>query len=144
MRPMVPARARGTWQLARRFVVDKQSSCVSLVAVEPVRNLVMTPMARILIAFVAGMLLGAVYFATLRNTLGMLASSSRPFWVYLLWFVARFVLFVVGFLVVWGGGLNRLVACLSGFLIARALYVGFSSGKPAGLPVPESSKHKTE
>lgn len=101
----------------------------------------MTPTTWIFVAFAAGLLLGAVYFASLWGTIRVLPSTRRPTGVLLLWFVVRSALVLAGVFVVWGGDLNRLVACLSGFLVARALSLAFFGKRRSEASARDSLQH---
>lgn len=71
--------------------------------------------------FVAGLLLGALFFGGLWWTVRKGLVSTRP----ALWFlgslVLRMVIAVGGFYLVSGGQWQRLLACLVGFVLARLL-----------------------
>jgi len=71
------------------------------------------------LALVAGAGLGAVFFGGLWWTVRRGASSPRP----ALWFfgsaLARMSIALAGFYLVGGGHLERLLACLLGFVMAR-------------------------
>ena len=71
------------------------------------------------LALVAGILLGAVFFGGLWWTVRKGVSSKHP----ALWFLGsmlvRVSLVLVGFYFVGRGNWQRLVACLLGFIIAR-------------------------
>ena len=77
---------------------------------------------RLLLAWLAGCVLGAVFFGGLWWTVRRAIPSKRP----ALWFLGSFVLRMgiaaIGFyFVVAGGHLRRLLVCLLGFLMARCL-----------------------
>ncbi len=71
--------------------------------------------------FVAGLLLGALFFGGLWWTVRKGLVSTRP----ALWFlgslVLRMIIAVGGFYLVSGGQWQRLLACLAGFVLARLL-----------------------
>lgn len=75
----------------------------------------------LVLAWVAGVLLGAVFFGGLWWTVRKGVSSQRP----ALWFFGSLLLRVsialAGFNLVSGGHWKRLLACLFGFVIARFL-----------------------
>jgi len=74
---------------------------------------------QMMLALVAGMLLGALFFGGLWWTVAKGVSASRP----ALWFGAslllRTAIVLAGFYFVAGGDWKRLLMCLSGFVIAR-------------------------
>lgn len=75
----------------------------------------------LLLACVAGVMLGTVFFGGLWWTVRKVISSPRP----ALWFLGGLLLrmgvVVSGFYFVSGGHWERLLACLSGFVLARVL-----------------------
>lgn len=80
----------------------------------------------LILACIAGLLLGAIFFGGLWWTVRKGMESTRP----ALWFFAslliRLSLVTAGFYFVGGGDWRRLVACLVGFVIARMLITRFS------------------
>ena len=93
------------------------------------------------LALVAGVGLGAVFFAGLWWTVRKGISSPRP----ALWFLGsgllRMSVVLVGFFLVSGGQFRRLVACLFGFIIARVVvtWLTRSSGETQARPAQEVS-----
>jgi F1F0 ATPase subunit 2 len=79
----------------------------------------MNEAAMLVLAAGAGVLLGAVFFGGLWWTVRTGVSSQRA----ALWFLGSLVLrtgiSLAGFYLVSGGQLDRLLACLLGFLVAR-------------------------
>ncbi|MEP7244525.1 MAG: ATP synthase subunit I [Gammaproteobacteria bacterium] len=75
----------------------------------------------LLLAGVAGVMLGVMFFGGLWWTVRKGVSSRRP----ALWFLGglllRMSITVAGFYLVAGGRWERLLACLSGFVLARLL-----------------------
>ena len=75
----------------------------------------------LMLASVAGIALGAVFFGGLWWTVRRGVAASQP----ALWFVGslllRTVIVLAGFLFVSGGDWRRLVACLIGFAVARPI-----------------------
>lgn len=70
-------------------------------------------------ALVAGILLGLVFFGGLWWTVRMGLASPQPALWFLGSFLVRTAIAVAGFYFVAQGNWRRLVACLSGFLLAR-------------------------
>ena len=83
----------------------------------------MTDIQDLLMAFLAGAVLGALFFVGLWWTVRKGVASERP----ALWFfgslLLRTILILAGFYVVSQGHWSRLVACLVGFFLARAVVV---------------------
>jgi F1F0 ATPase subunit 2 len=81
----------------------------------------MTETLTLLLAWVAGGVLGAMFFGGLWWTVQKALSSKRP----ALWFfgslLLRMGLTLAGFYFVAGGHWQRLLACLLGFVIARLI-----------------------
>lgn len=75
----------------------------------------------LMLSWLAGVLLGAMFFAGLWWTVGKGLSSNRP----VLWFLVsqwlRMSVTLTGFYLVAGGHWERLLACLAGFISARIL-----------------------
>jgi F1F0 ATPase subunit 2 len=75
----------------------------------------------LLLALVAGCLLGAIFFGGLWWTIQKGAASQQP----AVWFFASFLLrtaiVLTGFYFVLAGDRRRLAVCLLGFLIARVV-----------------------
>jgi F1F0 ATPase subunit 2 len=88
----------------------------------------------LILAAVAGILLGAIFFGGLYLTVRKGVSSRAP----ALWFfgslVVRMGIALAGFYFVSDGSWQRLVACLLGFVVAR-LVVTWST-RPAGRQAP--------
>jgi F1F0 ATPase subunit 2 len=79
----------------------------------------MSEPARLVISFVTGIVLGAIYFGGLWQTVRRLPDSGRPF-ASLFWsFLVRVSLVLAGFYLVMGGQWILLVAALFGFMITR-------------------------
>ncbi len=72
-----------------------------------------------ILACVAGVALGAIFFGGLWWTIQKGVSSARPATLFLTSAVLRMGIAMVGFYFISGGQLPRLLACLVGFLIAR-------------------------
>jgi len=85
------------------------------------------------LAVVAGLLLGTMFFVGLWWTVRKAIFSQRP----ALWLLGsqllRTSLTLTGFYVVSGGHWQRLLACLLGFVIARFIVIKFT-GRPVALP----------
>jgi F1F0 ATPase subunit 2 len=75
----------------------------------------------LILALLAGALLGALYFAGLWWTIRMGLSSRRPALLFLGSLLLRTLIAVAGFYFISRGDLRRLLACLLGFFLARIL-----------------------
>lgn len=88
-------------------------------------------------ALLAGAVLGSVFFGGLWWTVRRGIASPRP----ALWFVsslvARVALALAGIYLVSGGQWQRLLACLLGFWLARALVMRITAASVADRAVPE-------
>ena len=73
----------------------------------------------LLLAGMAGVVLGALFFGGLWWTVQKTVSSQRPAWWFFGSFLLRMSLVLVGFYGVTGDQWQRLLACLVGFIFAR-------------------------
>ena len=73
------------------------------------------------LAGLAGVVIGAIFFGGLWWTVLYGLKAKRPGLVFLLSLTVRFGLTLIGFYFVGGGDLERLVACLIGFIVSRAV-----------------------
>jgi F1F0 ATPase subunit 2 len=93
------------------------------------------------LAWLAGGLLGVIFFGGLWWTVRKGVSSPRP----ALWFLGSLLLrmsvTLAGFYFVSGGQWKRLVACLVGFVVARSvvMWVMRPSGEKQNRPTREAS-----
>jgi F1F0 ATPase subunit 2 len=83
----------------------------------------MSESTQILIPFMMGMALGAIYFTGLWYTVRKLFDARRPLAYLLRSFLARAFAIVIGFHVVMSGGWDRLVVALIGFILMREILV---------------------
>jgi len=94
----------------------------------------------LLLAWVAGAGLGAMFFGGLWWTVRMSVSSRRP----ALWFLGsvllRMSLALTGFYLVSGGSWERMLLCLLGFVMARVVVTWLcrSPVESPAHPVPEA------
>ncbi|MBV8275769.1 MAG: ATP synthase subunit I [Verrucomicrobia bacterium] len=86
------------------------------------------------LAVLAGFLIGAIFFGGLWWTVLYGLKVKRPALLFILSLTARFGLALTGFYVVGGGQAERLVACLVGFIVSRALVGTLQSRKRRGAP----------
>jgi F1F0 ATPase subunit 2 len=95
----------------------------------------------LVLAWVAGGALGAMFFGGLWWTVQKGVSSTRP----ALWFfgslLLRMSVALAGFYLVAGGHWQRLMLCLLGFVMARFVvtWLTWPSGEEQSRPAPEAS-----
>jgi F1F0 ATPase subunit 2 len=75
----------------------------------------------LLLAFTAGLALGAFYFIALWRTVKKLPDSSRPLRLMLGSFALRMAVVLPGFYFVMGGQWERLAMALIGFILIRVI-----------------------
>ena len=73
------------------------------------------------LAVLAGVLIGAIFFGGLWLTVLYGLKVKQPALLFILSLIARFGLALIGFYFVGGGHLERLVACLVGFIVSRGV-----------------------
>jgi F1F0 ATPase subunit 2 len=95
----------------------------------------MSDFSTLTLAFVAGTLLGAVFFGGLWWTVQKGITSERPAAWFLGSLLLRTCLIVTGFTLVAQGHWSRLLACFFGFLMARFLVVRRLSRATAEGPI---------
>ncbi|HHX91772.1 MAG TPA: ATP synthase subunit I [Paracoccus sp.] len=86
----------------------------------------------------AGTVLGLFYYGGLWLTVRQLERTRRPALLFGASLILRLSLTVLGFYTVMGGGWQRALACLAGFVIARRLLTALA--EPA--PVVAQSKER--
>ena len=96
----------------------------------------MSDLPALVLALLAGALLGAFFFGGLWWTVQKGVTSERP----ALWFLGSLLLrtgmILAGFYFVSQGHWSRLVACLLGFLVARIVVVKWLARTPAEEQTP--------
>jgi F1F0 ATPase subunit 2 len=102
----------------------------------------MTDTGALLLAFMAGVLLGTLFFIGLWWSVRRALQSPRP----TLWLLGggalRLSLAVAGFYLVGGGQVGRLLACLVGFVAARMVVMRVVGRTPApGVGTPVEGGH---
>lgn len=80
----------------------------------------------LVLAWLAGLLLGAVFFGGLWWTVRRGVASARPAVWFLVSLLLRLAIVLAGFYFVGQGDWRRLVACLVGFVIVRIFIARFS------------------
>ena len=81
----------------------------------------MNEIMMLMLALLAGATLGAIFFGGLWWTVGKSLSSKRPALLFLGSMLLRSGIVVAGFYFVAAEGLGKLLACLLGFIIMRAV-----------------------
>jgi F1F0 ATPase subunit 2 len=84
----------------------------------------------LILALLAGAILGGIFFGGLWLTVRRGASSRRPAVLFLGSLLVRTAAAVAGFYLVSGGDLRRMLACLLGFLLARIAATRLASIPP--------------
>lgn len=79
----------------------------------------MSAVLPVLLALVAGLGLGLVYFGGLWLTVQQLGRTRSPTLLFAASFVVRTALVVVGMYLVMDGNWQRMLACLAGFIVVR-------------------------
>lgn len=75
------------------------------------------------IAFAAGILLGAFYFGSLWWVVSRVPKTQMPEVLMVASYFVRTTVVLAGFYFVMGGSWERLIVCLVGFLIARTVMI---------------------
>jgi len=81
----------------------------------------MTETLTLVLAWVAGGALGAMFFGGLWRTVQKALSSTRPAFWFFGSLLLRMTLALAGFYFVAGGHWQRLLVCLAGFVVARLI-----------------------
>ena len=82
-----------------------------------------------ILAFIAGLLLGALFFGGLWFTVKKMSTSAKPALLVLGSFVSRMVVVLIGFYFIGAGNWQRLLIALLGFIIARFIVIYLTKGK---------------
>src|SRR5512135_370678 len=96
----------------------------------------MSDLLLLVLAALAGMLLGAMYFGGLWWTVKKGLASPRPAQWFIVSLLLRLGLALLGFYFVAGDDWKKLLACLLGFVIARVIVIRLT-----GTPVAEGASH---
>ena len=79
-----------------------------------------------ILAFVAGIVLGIIFFGVLWFTVKKTVTAKAP-WLWMLGsFIVRIAIVLTGFYFISDGNWQRLIACLVGFIIARFIVIHFT------------------
>jgi len=92
----------------------------------------MTTVVILLLALVAGLGLGLIFFGGLWLTVRQLADTRHPWLLFAMSFVVRLALVVAGMYLVMDNSWQRMLACLAGFIIMRQAML--SRLRPGRLP----------
>lgn len=85
-------------------------------------SLDVTLLFALIVAFAAGLFLGAFYFIALWHTVQRMTTAHSPARLMLISFVLRMVVVVAGFYLVMGAGRwERLAAAMLGFIVMRKI-----------------------
>jgi F1F0 ATPase subunit 2 len=101
----------------------------------------LAPMHAVLLAALAGAALGALFFGGLWWTTRRATASPQP----ALWFfgslLLRMGIVLPGFYAVAGGHWARMLACLSGFVVARAVVIRLTQPLPGRAHASREETH---
>ncbi len=86
----------------------------------------MNDIFKMIIVFIAGVLLGTLFFGGLWLTVKKAVTSKKPAMIVLGSFVFRISITLVGFYSLGAGNLQRLLLVLFGFITARFLVIYFT------------------
>jgi len=92
------------------------------------------------IAASAGLALGLFYFGGLWLTVRKISCSRRPGLLMFGSFVVRLLVTLCGFYLVMDGSLERVLACLAGFLVMRFVLTRFVKRDETSLPLSGESR----
>jgi len=84
-----------------------------------------------ILVFVTGLALGALFFGGLWLTVRKAVASTKPALLLLGSFVFRIILVLFGFYFIGAGNWQRLLMALLGFIIARFVVIHFTKTKKA-------------
>lgn len=101
----------------------------------------MNDMLTMILVFIAGLLLGTLFFGGLWLTVKKAVGSTKPALLILGSFVCRIAIVLIAFYFIGAGNWQRLLILLSGFIVARLLVVHFTKAKRA--TVVEEVSHET-
>jgi len=94
------------------------------------------------LSFIAGLLLGTLFFGGLWYTVGKLSTSSSPGALFIGSFFIRSAITVVGLYYIAMGDWHRLPVCLLGFIAARYAVVYFTKPKGKQLQIRKEAGHE--
>ena len=95
----------------------------------------------LVLALVAGVLLGAIFFGGLWWTVQKVVSSKRPaLWVFCS-LLLRMSIVLAGFYFIAHGHWERLLMCLLGFVVARPIVMGFTRAAEKSTHVSQETSH---
>lgn len=84
----------------------------------------------ILLAFCVGVALGCFYFSSLWITVRQLPTTTFPLRLFLVSWLFRIVITLLGFYVVMNGQWQKALICLAGFITARVVLINLWKPKP--------------
>ena len=95
----------------------------------------------LVLALVAGVLLGAIFFGGLWWTVQKVVSSERSaLWVFCS-LLLRMSIVLAGFYFIAHGHWERLLMCLLGFVVARPIVMGFTRAAEKSTHVSQETSH---
>lgn len=91
-----------------------------------------------------GLVIGLLFFGSLRWTIGQLEQVERPAAFFLLSFLVRTIIALTGFYLVAAGSWQRLLVATVGFFVARVAVVNLATFKDSRITREVKAKHGTQ
>jgi len=88
----------------------------------------------LILAAIAGCLLGGFYFASLWVTVRQLPTTAWPMRLTVGSLLGRMAVVLMGFFIVMNGSWQRAIACLIGFIVARTILTRYWGPKERLMP----------
>ena len=95
----------------------------------------------LVLALVAGVLLGAIFFGGLWWTVQKVVSSNRSTLWFFVSLLMRTSILLAGFYLIAHGHWERLLMCLLGFVVARPIVMGFTRAVEKSAHVSQETSH---
>ena len=95
----------------------------------------------LVLALVAGVLLGAIFFGGLWWTVQKVVSSNRSTLWFFVSLLMRTSILLAGFYLIAHGHWERLLMCLLGFVVARPIVMGFTRAVEKSAHLSQEAGH---
>ena len=95
----------------------------------------------LVLALVAGVLLGAIFFGGLWWTVQKVVSSNRSTLWFFVSLLMRTSILLAGFYLIAHGHWERLLMCLLGFVVARPIVMGFTRAVEKSTHLSQEAGH---
>ena len=95
----------------------------------------------LVLALVAGILLGAIFFGGLWWTVQKVVSSNRSTLWFFVSLLMRTSILLAGFYLIAHGHWERLLMCLLGFVVARPIVMGFTRAVEKSTHLSQEAGH---